>query len=168
MARAPDHMSGINALPKWDPNNLSAGYRYDPANYDRADYAKFKEARAARDKAANAKSKASLKEAQQKFAKEFSRAIGDKVREAHAGRTKAKSRDQINQAVARGKTIYADVPSRCLASLSFHQDKDGNGVATAEFYRGGKIVYDYPMDLDEFLEWASGSLGEYGNAYVFD
>ena len=41
---APDHMAGINALPRWDPSNPTK-YAYDPKNYNAADYEAFKQAR---------------------------------------------------------------------------------------------------------------------------
>jgi hypothetical protein len=73
----------------------------------------------------------------------------------------------VNQAVANAAPkharLIADVPSTCLDSLTW---KDG--VATATFYRGGAVVYDYEMSRDEFIDWVSdGSLGKYGNEFVF-
>jgi hypothetical protein len=56
----PDHMAGINSLPRWNPDNLGAGYRYDSRNYDPRDYAAFKAARAAADKARQAKAEKAL------------------------------------------------------------------------------------------------------------
>jgi hypothetical protein len=36
-----------------------------------------------------------------------------------------------------------------------------------EFYRGGAIVYDEPMSLANFLDWAAAeSLGQYFNAEI--
>ena len=62
----------------------------------------------------------------------------------------------------KGATIHAKQPSECFVSLSW---KDG--IATAEFYRGGAIVYDYEMDKDEFLDWAlSDSLGGFFNDVI--
>lgn len=74
----------------------------------------------------------------------------------------------VNQAVAdkapKHARLISEVPSTCLASLSW---KDG--IATAEFYRGGQIVYDFPMSKDDFIDWVSAdSIGQYGNAEVFD
>jgi hypothetical protein len=73
-----------------------------------------------------------------------------------------------NQAVAdkapKHSTLVSQVPSTCLASLKW---KDG--IATAEFYRGGQVVYDFPMSKDDFIDWVSSdSIGKYGNAEVFD
>jgi hypothetical protein len=78
---------------------------------------------------------------------------------------------EINRAVAtkapKDATLRANVDSTCLADLTFSK-KDS--VATATFYRGGAIVYDFPMSLDEFLDWVSSDdgIGRYGNANVFD
>jgi hypothetical protein len=74
----------------------------------------------------------------------------------------------VNQAVAdkapKHSTLVSQVPSTCLASLKW---KDG--IATAEFYRGGQVVYDFPMSKDDFIDWVSSdSIGQYGNAEVFD
>jgi hypothetical protein len=70
----------------------------------------------------------------------------------------------IAKAAPKHSRINSNVPSTCLADLSW---KDG--VATAEFYRGGAVVYDFPMSLDEFLDWVeSDSIGKYGNEFVFD
>jgi hypothetical protein len=70
----------------------------------------------------------------------------------------------IAQKAPKGSTIHSTVDSTCLADLSF---KDG--VATATFFRGGDVVYGYPMDLETFLEWVdSDSIGKFGNDFVFD
>ena len=77
---------------------------------------------------------------------------------------------EINRAVAteapKNATLRANVDSTCLADLTFSK-KDS--VATATFYRGGAITYDYPMSLDEFLDWVSSEdgIGSYGNDNVF-
>jgi hypothetical protein len=73
----------------------------------------------------------------------------------------------VNQAIANrmrpGQTLHFNGDSTCLADLKW---KDG--IATAEFYRGGQIIYDYPMSKSEFIDWvSSGSIGKYGNAEVF-
>jgi hypothetical protein len=74
-----------------------------------------------------------------------------------------------NQAVAdkapKHSTLVSQVPSTCLASLKW---KDG--IATAEFYRGGQVVYDFPMSKSEFVDWISAEegIGRYGNSEVFD
>ena len=80
-----------------------------------------------------------------------------------ADRTKEVDR-MIAEKAPKHSRINSTVPSTCLADLSW---KDG--IATATFYRGGDLVYDYPMSLDEFLDWVeSDSIGAYGNAVVFD
>lgn len=86
------------------------------------------------------------------------------IQEAKAAAKKVQpTRDEMKAAVKAGKSLHALMPSTCLQSLTY---KDG--VATAEFYRGGAVVYDYEMSLEEFIDWAeSGSLGKYGNENVF-
>jgi hypothetical protein len=74
----------------------------------------------------------------------------------------------VNQAVANKAPKHARLvfngDSTCLAELTW---KDG--VATATFFRGGAVVYDYPMSRDEFIEWVSSDdgIGRYGNDNVF-
>jgi len=154
---APDHMKGINALPKWDPNNLWAGYRYDPFNYNREDYAKFKEARAARDKVARKESLKRLKAAQKQFAKDFRQAVMDKTKEA--ARIKGPTRAEIDNAVREGRTLVATIPSSCFSEV-YYED----GVCTAVFARDG-YVWEEEMTLDDFLDLTRGpSLGQTWNA----
>lgn len=76
---------------------------------------------------------------------------------------------RVNEEVAKrapkGSTLNANVDSDCLQSLTW---KDG--VATATFWRGGALVYDYPMSREEFVDWVSfdpPGAGKYGNANVF-
>jgi hypothetical protein len=93
--------------------------------------------------------------------------LAKSINEQLAGFEKDRQR-AVNKAVAdaapKHARLIADVPSTCLESLTF---KDG--IATATFYRGGQIVYDYPMSRDDFIDWVSdGSLGKYGNENVFD
>lgn len=157
MAR-PSHMAGMDALPKWDPNNLGAGYRYTPGNYDPQDYQRFKEARLAATERRAAASEKALK----KTLADFQKFLDNEVKNAGKamGEKQGPTRRQIKDAVAAGKTLWADTPSTCFASLSY-----SDGVAVAEFARGG--TYTYPMELDEFLEWAQAdSLGEYFNAEI--
>jgi hypothetical protein len=56
-----DHMAGINALPRWDPNNLDKGCRYDWRDYNPQDYQRFKEARRERNKSAKGRRKPILR-----------------------------------------------------------------------------------------------------------
>jgi hypothetical protein len=163
MTKTPDHMSGINALPKWDPNNLSAGYRYDPTNYDRADYAKFKEARATRDKAANKTSQKNLKDAQARFKTEFSKAVKGKV---GGELKKGPARDQINKAAKAGHVLEADQPSSAFSSVTWRATSaDGQeGIVTGTFWRGGSLVYSGEMSLDDFLD-GFGSTDSLGGEY---
>jgi hypothetical protein len=76
-----------------------------------------------------------------------------------------------NQAVAdkapKHSTLVSQVPSTCLASLTYSIKDE---IATAEFYRGGQVVYDFPMSKSEFIDWVSAQegIGRYGNSEVFD
>lgn len=70
---------------------------------------------------------------------------------------------RVADAAPKHARLIADVPSTCLESLTW---KDG--IATATFYRGGQVTYEYPMSKDDFVDWiSSGSLGKYGNENVF-
>jgi hypothetical protein len=93
--------------------------------------------------------------------------LAKSINEQLAGFEKDRQR-AVNKAVAdaapKHARLIADVLSTCLESLTFKDD-----IATATFYRGGQIVYDYPMSRDDFIDWVSdGSLGKYGNDKVFD
>ena len=75
---------------------------------------------------------------------------------------------QVNEAIAnkapKGATLHSTAPSTCLENLTW---KDG--IATATFYRGGAVVYDFSMTESEWLDWASApSIGKFGNEEVFD
>lgn len=147
------HSAGIENLPKWDRANPTT-YNYDPANYDPADYAAFKQARLAKPSNSGATArKNSIQEM-----------VSQRLKENFAAGQQGKkqiTRAQINEAVKAHKTLEAQLPSTCFASLTF---KDG--IATAEFYRGD-VVYEYPMELEDFLDWAkSDSLGEFFNAEI--
>jgi hypothetical protein len=70
---------------------------------------------------------------------------------------------RINEAVAerapKGSTLRANLDSDCFESVVWR-----DGVATATFWRGGAIVYDYDVSREEFIDWvSSGSLGGYFN-----
>jgi hypothetical protein len=160
MAKTPDHMAGLNALPKWDRANPTT-YSYDWKNYDPADYAAFKAAKQSR------QDRNIGRPARQQA---IQKRISDALKKNYAKRQEGKpqpTREQINEAAKAGKPLRADLPSTCFASLTFKQDKDGNGTVFAEFYRGGAINYEYPMELDDFLDWAgSESLGVFFNAEV--
>jgi hypothetical protein len=165
---SPDHMAGINALPKWDPSNVAAGYRYDWRNYDPADYAAFKAAQNAHDKKAMADAKARSKQVM----KEVNKTIADKLKDAkQSNRQKAASRDQVKAWAKAGHTLYADIPSTCFEELKFIPDKDDPSVGTivGTFFHGGSLTYSGDADLEEFLDAvASGSLGEaYADAKWF-
>jgi hypothetical protein len=154
------HMDGINALPRWNPSNPTT-YNYSPTNYNAADYAAFKEARLAftqqRTNAAAERYKQVMKEASQAIKNKF-----NEEKKKLASGKKRLTLDQIKTAAKAGKTIYADAASECFSELSWR-----DGIAHAEFNKrnpdGG---YDYEVDLDTFLEWASDSLGEFFNAEI--
>jgi hypothetical protein len=151
MAKAPDHMAGINALPKWNPANPTS-YAYDPANYDPADYADFKAARLAKQGSGKTARKKATTANVSKFLK-------DRYHAKQQGNA-LPNRDDIDKAAKAGHTLRADLPSTCFESVTW---KDG--IVTGTFYRGGAIVYDGEMDLDEFIDFASSdSLGEWYNA----
>jgi hypothetical protein len=62
------------------------------------------------------------------------------------------------------QTIVAPQVSSCFADLRWKDD-----VATATFYRGGAIVYEYEMSRAEFKEWIGDgdtSLGEEFNDWI--
>jgi hypothetical protein len=76
------------------------------------------------------------------------------------------TRDQIKTAVKSGKTLYADAASDCFSDLSWRPDPDDptTGTAIANFNkRNGAGDWEYDVDLDDFLDWTSGSLGEFFN-----
>jgi len=153
-------MAGVDSLPRWDPSNPTK-YSYDPKNYNRADYEAFKQARLAlgkqQQKAAEARTKQILKEANKVINEKF----GAEKQKLTSGQ-KRLSLDEIRSAAKRGKTIYADAASECFESLSWRK-----GIAHAEFNkRNPNGGYDYEIDLDTFLEWASDSLGEFFNAEI--
>jgi hypothetical protein len=150
MAKSPDHMAGINGLPKWNPANPTM-YTYDPANYDPADYAAFKAARLAKPNGTTARKKATTEM--------VSRTLKENYRKRNEGK-KQLTADEINAAAKAGHKLRADLPSTCFESVTW---KDG--IVTGTFYRGGSIVYDGEMSLDEFQDFASSdSLGQWYNA----
>jgi hypothetical protein len=147
------HMDGINKLPRWDPSNPTK-YNYDPTNYDAADYAKFKQARID----AQAKQQKATVNRSQQIIKEANKVIKDAINERL--KNQGPSRDVFNAAAKAHKQLNANTPSTCFASLSWR-----DGIVAGEFYRGGSVVYDGEMTLDEFLDFAqSDSLGEWYNA----
>jgi hypothetical protein len=162
------HMDGINALPRWDPSNPTK-YNYDPKNYNAADYAAFKQAR----QTFGEQQIKATAERNKQIMRDVNKTIKDKFNEEKkklASGQKQLTRGQIKSAVKAGKTIYADVASECFASLSFRADPDGDGqdgTAHAVFNkRDPGDGYDYDIDLDTFLEWASDSLGQFFNAEI--
>jgi hypothetical protein len=105
--------------------------------------------------------------------RDVSQTVNDKRNEEKKKLTsgqKRLTRDEIKKAVKSGKTIWADSASDCFYSLSWSPDPDGDGTegtVHAEFNkRNPNGGYDYDVDLDTFLDWASDSLGEFFNAEI--
>ena len=60
--------------------------------------------------------------------------------------------------------LRIDTPSDCFQSVTWRAtDDDGlDGICTGTIWRGGAVVYDTPMTLDEFEDFASSeSLGKW-------
>jgi hypothetical protein len=145
---APDHMKGLNALPRWDPSDPTK-YNYDPKNYDPNDYAKFKQARAERDQQRQVKDKAVMKKALQNAAQ----AIHDKANEIQ-GKPK------------RPRPVEWAGDSECFADLEYSA---ADGGVWATFNRGGQTPapYFYPMSKAEARDWFDDdSVGAYFNDAV--
>ena len=154
----PSHMDGINNLPRWDPSNPTT-YAYDSRNYDPQDYAEFKEAR---QKFGEQQLKAERARSEDVM-KEVNKAIRDTIQGDN--KKKGPTRGQVESAAKAGKTLYADgLSSSVFAALSWRK-----GVATAEFFRGGDLIYTYEMSLSDFLDWAEAeSAGAFFNAKIRD
>lgn len=154
------HMDGINSLPRWDPSNPTK-YNYDPSNYSAADYAEFKQAQLA----AQTKQQAATRARSKQIMKEVNKAIADQLKEGRNGGKNA-SLAEVKAAAKAGKRLYANVPSDCFEELSWVADKDDptTGTVTGTFYHGGALTYSGPLDLDDFIDACSGSLGEWYNA----
>lgn len=148
----PDHMSGINALPKWDFN-----VPYDPRNYGPEKQAARAAAvieRAKADKERNAKAQRELQRTMRNVAQEIRERFDAELRKA--GITKDVDADEM---------LSIDQDSTCFASVTWEPtDDEGNGIVTGEFHRGGAKVYSAQMTREEFLEFKdeaeeSGSTG---------
>jgi hypothetical protein len=159
MAKSPDHMAGINALPSTQAYNaaVAAARAGGPRTVEQA-RAVSKNLEALRMQAMRYRNEQFPLEGSP-FGRQGSlaKSINQQLQKA------------ANQAVAdkapKHSTLVSQVPSTCLASLTW---KDG--IATAEFYRGGQVVYDFPMSKDQWIDWVSAQegIGRYGNAEVFD
>jgi hypothetical protein len=68
---------------------------------------------------------------------------------------------KIAESAPKNATLVANVDSSCFEDLRWRR-----GVATATFWRGGAIVYDYDCSRDEFIDWVSDSLGGYFNEVI--
>lgn len=148
----------------WDPQNLSAGYKYDPKNYDPADYARFKEARQARDQQSYATAKNSFDQLTERLNSELQKAVDDAIKKATAP-----TEDEVRQAAKQGALLSFNGDSTCFASLTYEDDgsDSGTGTVTATF-TNGYGPYTAPLDLDTFLEWCSGSAGIFYNSELRD
>jgi hypothetical protein len=109
----------------------------------------------------------------QQISRDVNKTINDKRNEEKkklASGQKRLTRDEIKTAVKSGKTIWADAASDCFYSLSWRPDPDGDGTegtAHAVFNkRDSGEGYDYDVDIDTFLDWASDSLGQFFNAEI--
>jgi hypothetical protein len=84
-------------------------------------------------------------------------------------KTKELSKPSIKAAAKAGKVLRISTPSTCFAAVTWESTSDDgdDGIVTGEFYRGGAVVYDGPMSLDEFIEWSSSdSVGKFYNSDV--
>jgi hypothetical protein len=140
VAKTPDHMKGIDSLPKWNPANPTT-YAYDPKHYDAADYAKFKAARLA---AQNKQQKATAARSKQ-LTLELNKIMKDTIRDELKKRPGV-TREQVKEQANKGKMLMADTPSECFESV-FFQD----GTCTCVFARDG-YVWETEMEVDEFLD----------------
>jgi hypothetical protein len=155
---AADHMKGINALPRvsdYDAALAEAKAWRGPRTPEQRQAAQNK-IETARMDAMRAKNAANPTKGVFGRASTLNKQID------------ASLQKNINEAVAnkakKGQTLHSEVPSTCLEDLTW---KDG--IATATFYRGGAIVYDFPMEKEDFVDWVSSdSIGRYGNDNVFD
>lgn len=135
-----DHNSKINALPRFDPNNLGKGYSYDYKSYSREDYARYKALRIAADKARQAAAE---------------RALAKTVRQAW--------RD-VRDIVRPNRPLEWDNVSTCFADLQYDAARGG---VVATFHRGGDVVYFYEMSRAEAREWFDeASAGGFFNGNV--
>lgn len=148
MAKNPDHMSGINALPRtssWQQSRLDAeaarglygGNRWDGTQWV----------------GPNGQPVARAPKPPNPFGKNgtLSQQI-DKSLKLNAPKVKP-SRDQVREAAKSHKTLVVTTASTCFDSVSF---KDG--LATFVFARDG-YVWEQSMDVDDFIDdFASGDL----------
>ena len=140
----------------WDPQNISAGFRYDPKTYDPQDYERFRQARQARDKQSLAQANMLAEKLNTDLAKTLSGIVAEKL---------SPTLDEVQQAVADGSTLRATQESTCFASLEYIPLDDESGTVIGVFQNGYGPYESEPVDLQEFLDWASSdSLGKTYNA----
>ena len=175
------HSRGIEALPSMDA--YKSAYQATRYGSDRAtrtieqSRAASKNLEAAREQAMRdkyGKSNMLAKEISDRLNKSLNEFISGKRGEAkqqfgEQNADQGLTRSKIKQLARDGKTLYASQPSDCFASVSWDADDDSgeDGTCTLEFYRGGAVVYDVDMTLDEFLDFTSAdSLGGYFNDFI--
>lgn len=178
MAKTPNHMAGINALPRWDRSNPTT-YNYDPSvPYDRSDYAAFKRARMERELETNpylqnltAKQRQDFLDGkpvpQQKVNPftQLNRELGGLSKQAnknvHANADKGHKPklSEVRKAAKAGQTLFAATPSTCFSEVSWTA-----GVASLTFANKTEGTWDIEMSLDEFLDFTKGSMGQNFNA----
>jgi hypothetical protein len=143
---SPDHMAGINALPKWDPANLDKGYSYDPKNYSSKDYNLYKVARTTRDQQRVAKDQRDFQQAMKSAAKVV--------------------REKVSSLRGQNRDLEWDGDSTVFADLYY--DAEAGGV-WASFFRGGQLEYFYDMDRETAREFLTAdSAGEFFNSFIRD
>jgi len=158
MAKVPDHMKGIEALPS------TQAYKAAVAAARTSVPRTPEQRRAVNDQLESLRMKA-MRDRNEQFP------LDTNVFGKHGTLSKSINKQlkkEVNKAVAdkapKHARLISEVPSTCLSDLSW---KDG--VAEYSFYRGGKIDYATPMSKSEWLDWVgSDSIGAYGNQSVFD
>jgi hypothetical protein len=161
MTKMPDHMKGIDSLPKWDPSNPTK-YNYVYGDYNPADYQAFKEAR---QKFGQQQMKATAKRNKQ-IMQEANKAIKDTINSEL--KKMGPTRGEIMKAAKAGKTLVATTPSECFSEVSWEatDDEGQDGICTMEFARDGYLL-DEPMSLEDYLDFAQAdSLGKFYNASI--
>jgi hypothetical protein len=178
VAKTPNHMAGINALPRWDRSNPTT-YNYDPSvPYDRSDYAAFKRARMERELQTNPYLQNLTAKQRQDFLdgkkvprggdvfKQLNRELGNLNKQInkniHASEDKGKkgpSLSGVKKAAKAGQTLYASAPSTCFSEASWTE-----GVASLTFANKTQGTWDIEMTLSEWIDFCTGSLGQNFNA----
>jgi hypothetical protein len=149
------HDSGINKLPRWDPNNPTK-YNYDPSNYNPADYAQFKQARLA---AQGKQPKTSFDQLSKRLSKGLQKSINEIIKEKVKEAPGPKTRKD-------GKYLQADTSgSVCFDNLVYSK---ADGGVYADFANPTVGTWFYPMSEAEARDWFENApdLGAYFNAFI--